>query len=57
MNTAETRSVAYFEHENMYCRHVEAYSARNLTLSTDILNAFQGGPSRTLYRVAVPSSA
>jgi hypothetical protein len=42
MNTAETQSDKFFAHENTYCRHVEAYSARNLTNGADILNAFQG---------------
>ena len=42
MNTTETQSYDWFVNENTYCRHVEAYSIRNLTNGADILNAFQG---------------
>jgi hypothetical protein len=38
----QSNSNWYFPDENTYCRHVERYSARDLTNGSDILKAFQG---------------
>ncbi|KAI3332696.1 heterokaryon incompatibility protein-domain-containing protein [Ustulina deusta] len=42
MNRTEPKFMDYDSPLNEYCRHVETYSSRSLTNSTDIIDAFQG---------------
>ena len=42
LETTEERPPKFYSDEHAYCRHVEAFSQRNLTNGSDMLAAFQG---------------